>query len=131
MVGFRAGDPHLYGGPIHAAPDFNILEKPVYSQEDLVLFKLGFEGATRVDTVLSHIHDMALKAEVYRVMCHTMGMLHVEIRKLEQRLFEARSKQKACVRRLEMANVMGRVEDDIQEHTERNIAAFVARGCST
>jgi hypothetical protein len=133
MVGFRDGDDHLYGGPIHAAPNFDISEKPAYSQEDLIVFKPGFEGATRVDAVLSHIHDMALKAEVhcYRSMCHTMGTLHIEIQKLEQRLFEAGLKQKACVRRLEMANVMGRIEDEIQEHTERNVAAYVARGCPT
>jgi hypothetical protein len=80
---------------------------------------------------------MALKAEVhrYRAMCHTMGTLHIEIKKLEQRLFEAGLKQKASVCRLEMANAMGQIEDEIQEYTERevtrNIAAFVARGCST
>jgi hypothetical protein len=60
-----------------------------------------------------------------------MGTLHIEIRKLEQRLFEAGLKQKACVRCLEMANAMGRIEDNIQEHTERNVAAYVARGRPT
>jgi hypothetical protein len=80
---------------------------------------------------------MALKAEVHRyhAMCLTMGTLHVEIKKLEQRLFEAGLKQKASVRHLELANAMGQIEDEIQEHTEqevaRNVAAFVARGCST
>jgi hypothetical protein len=137
MVGFRANDDHLYGGPIHAAPDFDISEKPTYSQEDLIVFKPGFEGAARIDAALNRIHDMALKAEVhrYRAMCHTMGTLHIEIKKLEQRLFEAGLKQKASVRRLELANAMGRIEDEIQEHTERevarNVAAFVARGRST
>jgi hypothetical protein len=137
MVGFRANDDHLYGGPIHAAPDFDISEKPTYSQEDVIVFKPGFEGAARIDAALNCIHDMALKAEVhrYRAMRLTMGTLHVEIKKLEQRLFEAGLKQKASVRRLELANAMGRIEDEIQEHTEqevaRNVAAFVARGCST
>jgi hypothetical protein len=137
MVGFRANDDHLYSGPIHAAPDFDVSEKPTYSQEDIIVFKPGFEGAARVDAALNRIHDMALKAEVHRyhAMCHTMGTLHIEIKKLEQRLFEAGLKQKACVRRLEMANAMGRVEDEIQEHMERevarNVAAFVACGHST
>jgi hypothetical protein len=49
MVGFRANDDHLYGGPIHAAPDFDILEKPTYSQEDIIVFKPGFEGAACID----------------------------------------------------------------------------------
>jgi hypothetical protein len=137
MVGFRANDDHLYGGPIHAAPDFDISEKPMYSQEDAIVFKPGFEGAARIDVVLNCIHDMALKAEVhrYRAMCHTMGTLHLEIKKLEQRLFEAGLKQKASLRRLEMANTMGRLEDEIQEYTDRevrrDVAAFVARGRST
>jgi hypothetical protein len=137
MVGFRANDDHLYGGPIHAAPNFNISEKPTYSQEDIIVFKPGFEGAAHIDTVLNRIHDMALKAEVhrYRAMCLTMGTLHVEIKKLEQRLFKAGLKQKASVRRLELANTMGQIKDEIQEHTERevarNVAAFVARGRST
>jgi hypothetical protein len=137
MVGFRANNDHLYGGPIHAAPNFDISEKPTYSQEDVIVFKPGFEGVACIDAALHRIHDMALKAEVhrYRAMCHTMGTLHIEIKKLEQRLFEAGLKQKASVRRLEMANAMGWIEDDIQEYTERevarNVAAFVARGCST
>jgi hypothetical protein len=63
------------------------------------------------------------------------GTLHIEIKKLEQRLFEAGSKKKVSVCCLEMANAMGRIKDDIQEHTEReitrNIAAFVAHGRST
>jgi hypothetical protein len=137
MVGFRANDDHLYGGPIHATPDFDISEKPTHSQEDVIVFKPGFEGAACIDAALNCIDDMALKAEVHRycAMCMTMAMLHIEIKKLEQRLFEAGLKQKASVRRLELANAMGRIEDEIQEHTERevvrNVAAFVARGRST
>jgi hypothetical protein len=71
MVGFCANDDHLYGGPIHATPDFDISEKPTYSQEDVIVFKPGFEGVARIDAVLNHIHDMALKAEVHRYQ--TMG----------------------------------------------------------
>jgi hypothetical protein len=70
MVGFCANDDHLYGGHIHAAPDFDILEKPMYSQEDVIVFKLGFEGVAHIDTALNCIHDMALKAEVHRYLRH-------------------------------------------------------------
>ena len=129
VLAFVKDDPQTYGGPLYAQQDFDAFERPTYQYDDLLLLKDNADNKALVDRALESIHDLSLTAEVhrYRMACVRARELEVERKKLEDRLFEYGRKQGESIRRLEAANVLARLDDEMVEIRRRESAALRAR----
>ncbi|KAH9012940.1 hypothetical protein EDB85DRAFT_2158605 [Lactarius pseudohatsudake] len=100
--------------PSTPAPRFTYGGKPIYPNNDMVLFTEAFEDRARVDRCLDAIHDPSLTAEVhrYRAAAREEERLNQRVDDLIAALGEVAGKSTASRRRLEMANAMERIEDE-------------------
>jgi hypothetical protein len=130
VMGFQIGDDSLYRDRVFAEPDYDVASRPTYAQEDLIMFRVGFEGACHVDAAVHHIGDLSLKVELHRwrSMGRAIAEHQIALKKLEDRIFEAGQIRQASQRRLEMANAMEQIEKQMNESVEHDVAAFVACG---
>ena len=131
VIGIIPGDRSQYGGPLHAILDHGQEVRPWYAPDDLWRFKYSADKRAQFDNALNHIHDLSLIAEVaqYREASRLFHLSQEEIRKIEERMWEAGQLQDASARRLEGANALYRIEEAAeeldrravprQEHTER------------
>ena len=66
VVGCVRGSDVDYGVPLHAQPDYDAMEQPHYSMDDLWQLKWGSDDAAIFDTSLDYLGDRSLMAEVHR-----------------------------------------------------------------
>ena len=121
VIGIIPGDNSQYGGPLHAAPDHDLGERPQYAQDDLWQFKHGADNAARVDLALDFLHDLSLTAEVTR-FCETSRLFaqyQEDIHKIETRMWEAGQMKDSSAHRLEGANALHRIEEALVEINRR------------
>ena len=121
VIGIIPGDRSQYGGPLYALPDHDLGERPRYAHDDLWRFKHGANERARFDNALEYIHDLSLTAEVsrFREASHLFFTYQEEIRKIEERMWEAGQLKDASARRLEGANALNRIEAALQELDHR------------
>ena len=121
VIGMIPGDHNQYGGPLHAAPDHDLGERPRYAPDDLWQFKSGADNAARVDLALDFIHDLSLTAEVarFRETSRLFAQYQEDIRKIEVRMWEARQMKDSSARRLEGANALHRIEEALVKINRR------------
>ena len=121
VVGIIPGDRSQYGGPLYALPDHDLGERPQYAHDDLWRFKIGSDEKARFDNALEFIHDLSLTAEVarFREASRLFFVYQEEIRKIEERMWEAGQLKDASARRLEGANALNRIESALQELDHR------------
>ena len=131
VIGIIPGDRSQYGGPLYAIPDHGQEERPRYAHDDLWRFKYGADERARFDNALDRIHDLSLIAEVTRFheASHLFHMYQEEIRKVEERMWEAGQLQDASARRLEGANALDRIEAAAEELDQRAVPPQV-RECT-
>ena len=117
VVGIIPGDRSQYGRPLYALPDHDLGEQPRYAHDDLWRFKFGADKKARFDNALEYIHDLSLTAEVarFREASRLFFTYQEEIRKIEERMWEAGQLKDASARRLEGANTLSRIEAALQE----------------
>ena len=121
VIGMVPGDNNQYSGPLHAAPDHDLGERPRYAPDDLWQFKNGADNAARVDLALDFLHDLSLTAEV-TCFCETSRLFaqyQEDIRKIEVRMWEAGQMKDSSARRLEGANALHRIEEALVEINRR------------
>ena len=123
VIGIIPGDRSQYGGPLYALPDHDLRERPRYAHDDLWRFKLGSDEKARFDNALEYIHDLSLTAEVarFRETSRLFFVYQEEIRKIEERMWEAGQLKDASARRLESANTLNRIEAALQELDHRMV----------
>ena len=137
VIGIVPGDHSQYGGPLHAIPDHGQEERPRYASDDLWCFKYSADERARFDNALNRIHDLSLIAEVarYREASRLFHLYQEEIRKVEERMWEAGQLQDASARRLEGANALYRIEEAAEELDLRAVPqqerTYMERGHST
>ena len=137
VIGIIPGDRSQYGGPLYVIPDHGQEERPQYAYDDLWRFKYGADERVRFDNALDRIHDLSLIAEVarFREASRLFHMYQEEIRKIEERMWEAGQLQDASARRLEGANALDRIEAAAEELDRRAVprqeCEHMERGCST
>ena len=137
VIGIIPGDCSQYGGPLHAIPDHGQEVRPQYAHDNLWCFKYGADERAQFDNALDHIHDLSLIAEVarYREASRLFHMYQEEVRKIEERMWEAGQLQDASARRLEGANALDRIEAAAEELDRRAVPrqerAHAERGRST
>ena len=70
---------------------------------------------------LEYLHDLSLTVEVarFREASHLFFVYQEEIRKIEERIWEAGQLRDASARRLEGANALNRIETALQELDHR------------
>ncbi|KAH9007505.1 hypothetical protein EDB85DRAFT_2165494 [Lactarius pseudohatsudake] len=114
VVGIIDESDKVYARPLYATPRFTYGGKPIYPNNDMVLFTEAFEDRARVDRCLDAIHDPSLTAEVhhYRAAVCEEERLNQRIDDLIAALGEVAGKSTVSCRRLEMANAMERIEDE-------------------
>ncbi|KAH9027169.1 hypothetical protein EDB85DRAFT_2172848 [Lactarius pseudohatsudake] len=114
VVGIINESDKVYAHPLYAAPRFTYSGKPIYPNNDMVLFTEAFEDRARVDRCLDAIHDPSLTAEVhrYRAAAREEERLNQRIDDLIAALGEVAGQSTSSHRRLEMANAMERIEDE-------------------
>ena len=99
IMGTIPGDPHHYGAPLHASPDHNCMEHPMYAADDLWHFKAGADEVDDFDCALVHIHNCSLVAEVlhFRRASALANQYVQEVQKLEERMWEVGQLKEASV----------------------------------
>ena len=122
VIGIIPGDNSQYGGPLYAVPDHDQGECPWYAQDDLWRFKFGADDFDRFESTLEHIGDLSLTAEVtrFRETSRLFFQYQEEIRKIENRLWEAGQLKDASGRRLEGANALHRIEEALVDLDRRS-----------
>ena len=122
VIGIIPGDNSQYGGPLYAIPDHNQGERPRYAHDDFWRFKLGADDFDRFKSALEHIRDLSLTAEVtrYRETSRLFFQYQEEIRKIEERLWQAGQMKDTSGRRLEGANVLHRIEEALVDLDHRS-----------
>ena len=121
VIGIIPGDSSQYGGPLYAVPDHDLGERPWYAQDDFWRFKYGSDDLDRFNSALEHISDLSLTAEVmhYREASHLFFQYQEEIRKIEERLWQAGQLKDASGRRLEGAYTLHRIEEALVDLDRR------------
>ena len=124
VIGIIPGDRSQYGGPLYAIPDHGQEERPRYAHDDLWRFKYGADKRAQFDNALDRIHDLSLIAEVacFRKASRLFHMYQEEIRKVEERMWEAGQLQDVSARRLEGANALDRIEAAAEELDRRAVS---------
>ena len=117
VIGIIPGDNSQYGGPLYAVPDHDQGERPRYAQDDFWRFKYGADDFDRFESALERIGDLSLTAEVarYREASRLFFQYQEEIRKIEDRLWQAGQLKDASGRRLEGANALHRIEEALED----------------
>ena len=123
VIGIIPGDRSQHGGPLYALPDHDLGERPRYAYDDLWRFKLGANKKVCFDNGLEYIHDLSLTAEVmwFREASRLFFVYQEEVRKIEERMWEAGQLKDTSVRRLEGANALSRIEAALQELDHRMV----------
>ena len=121
VIGIIPGDNSQYGGPIYAIPDHNQGECPQYAQDDFWCFKFGVDDFDRFESMLEHIGDLSLTAEVtrYRKTSCLFFQYQEEIQKIKPHMWEAGQLKDTSGRRLEGANVLHRIEEALVDLDRR------------
>ena len=96
-----------------AVPDHGQGERPRYAQDDFWCFKYGSDDFDRFESALEHIGNLSLIAEVtrYHEASRLFFLYQEEIRKIEERMWQAGQLKDASGRRLEGANALHRIEE--------------------
>ena len=121
VIGMILGDNNQYGGPLHAAPDHDLGERPQYAPDDLWQFKTGADNAAHIDLALDFLHDLSLTAEVshFRETSQLFAQYQEDIHKIEVRMWEAGQMKDSSARRLEGANALHRIKEALVEVNHR------------
>ena len=104
-------------------PNHDLGERPRYAHDDLWRFKYGADKRARFDNTLEHIHDLSLTAEVahFREMSCLFFVYQEEVRKIEERMWEAGQLKDTSACRLEGANALDRIEAAAEELDHRAV----------
>ena len=103
---------HTFSGPIHALEDFDCIEKPRYTPEELHIMFFNVPQQPMVDRALKGLGEIALQAEVHRFrrMSVLVQQYKEDLHKIETMLYKAGAKQAESIRRLQNANILERLE---------------------
>ena len=103
----------VYPQPLYAAPTYSMHQRPVYSHYQLTHLESQHEDKWIVDRCIRDLHDDTLKAEVhrYRTLVDEQKRVEARIVELERAFGQVNTAKLGCIRRLEMADGLGRIEE--------------------
>ena len=117
VISIIPGDNSQYGGPLYAIPNHDQGDRPRYTQDDLWRFKYGADDFDQFESALKHIGNLSLTAKVmrYHKSSRLFFQYQEEIRKIEERLWQAGQLKDASGCRLEGANTLHRIEEALRD----------------
>jgi hypothetical protein len=108
----RDGAVHV--GRVYAKADLDCSKKPNYG-EKLRYFREEYTIREEIDDAIARLRDRSLEAEVHRFRAteRRIQTCNDEIQRLEDRMFDLTMMRSGCVRRLELANAIERIEGEL------------------
>jgi hypothetical protein len=112
VIGIRTDTDLVFAKPLHATPEYVFGTRPIYIMEDLEVLDKGHVRRAMIDREIAELHDVTVHAEVVHYRSLTADLVYLEGRlmELERQWGEMSLKKLGCIRRLEMANVLARLE---------------------
>jgi hypothetical protein len=112
VLGIRLDTDFVFAKPLHATPEYVFGIQPIYIMEDLEALDKGHPRCAMIDREIAELHDITVHAEVVRYRSLAVDLVYLEGRlmELERQWGEMSSKKLGCICRLEMANVLARLE---------------------
>ena len=139
VLGILEDSDKVYSRPLYADPIWHFSERPRYTAEELAALDYSSPKRERVDGCIVTLRDQSLEGEVHRfcMLGEEAIQLNVHMQELEKVWGTVEAAQLACVRRLEMADTLARIED-VEEHTQaralgldKSFSEVVHRGLRT
>jgi hypothetical protein len=112
VIGIRTDTDLVFAKPLHATPEYVFGTRPIYIMEDLEVLDEGHARRAMIDREIAELHDITVRAEVvhYRSLAADLVYLEGRLMELERQWGEMSSKKLGCIRHLEMANILARLE---------------------
>jgi hypothetical protein len=112
VIGLRADSSFVYAKSLHATPVYLFRERPIYALEDLEVLNDDHARRAMVDRKIEGLADVTVLAEVIRYRALTADLAHSKSHpeRLGQQWSEISFKLLSCIHRLEMADVLARLE---------------------
>jgi hypothetical protein len=112
VIGLREDSRFVYAKSLHATPEYLFRERPIYALEDLEVLNEDHARRALIDRKIIGLADVTVLAEVIRYRALTADLAHSKshLVESEQRWDETSFKMMSCIHRLEMANVLARLE---------------------
>ena len=112
VIGRVWGSSEDYAAPLYAQPDHTVLECPRYGMDDVWRLRWGADDAAIFNASLDFLGDRTLTAEIHRFQesGRIIAELDADIRRLENRKWEAGCIQEASICCLESANALERLD---------------------
>jgi hypothetical protein len=112
VIGIHTDTDLVFAKPLHATPEYVFGTRPIYIMEDLEVLDEGHEQRAMIDREITELHDVTVRAKVvrYRSLAADLAYLEGRLMDLKRQWGEMSSKKLGCIRRLEMANILVRLE---------------------
>jgi hypothetical protein len=112
VIGIHTDTDLVFAKPLHATPEYIFGTRPIYVMEDLEVLDEGHARCAMIDREIAELHDVTVHAEVVRYRSLAVDLVYLEGRlmELERQWGEMSSKKLGCIRCLEMANILARLE---------------------
>jgi hypothetical protein len=112
VIGIHTDTDLVFAKPLHATPEYIFGTRPIYVMEDLEVLDEGHARCAMIDREIAELHDITVHAEVVRYRSLAVDLVYLEGRlmELERQWGEMSSKKLGCIRCLEMANILARLE---------------------
>jgi hypothetical protein len=112
VIGICTDSDLVFAKPLHATPEYVFGTRPIYIMEDLEVLDEGHAQRAMIDREIAELHNVTVRAEVtrYRSLAADLVYLEGRLMELERQWGEMSSKKLGCIRRLEMANILARLE---------------------
>jgi hypothetical protein len=112
VIGIRKDSDFVFAKPLHATPEYVFRDRPIYLLEDLEVLDKGHARRAMINCEVTELRDVMVCTEVmrYRSLATNLVYLEGRLMELEKQWGEMSSKKLGCIRCLEMANVLARLE---------------------
>jgi hypothetical protein len=112
VIGICKDSDFVFAKPLHATPEYVFGARPIYLLEDLEVLDEGYAQRAMIDRQVTELHDVTVCAEIvhYRSLTANLVYLEGQLMELEKQWGEMSSKKLGCICRLEMANILARLE---------------------
>jgi hypothetical protein len=112
VIGLHADSSFVYAKSLHATPEYLFRERPIYTLEDLEVLNGDHTRRAATNRKITSLADVTVLAEVicYRALTANLVYLESYSVKSEQQWDETSFKMMSCIHRLEMADVLVRLE---------------------
>jgi hypothetical protein len=112
VIGIRTDTDLVFAKPLHATPEYVFGTRPIYIMEDLEVLDKGHARRAMIDWEVAKLHNVTVRAEIvrYRSLAADLVYLEGRLMELERQWGKMSSKKLGCIHRLEMANVLARLE---------------------